>query len=301
MPDAIAPRDLPRYVPGEVLSASDSLGWKDVMQRSYRYAGLDVAVPALDHFTLVRYCHGTPRMQRRFEGAWSHAACGPGDISLMTRAQASQWHWDADIEVSHVYLAPALMARVARDVTGRCVSEVRLHDILCLRDPVLTGIVDSVAREARSGAAGNALYVEALGTQLAVHLLRHHASVSFAEAASRSRLAPQLERRLREYIDTHLHEPISLECLAEVAGLGVWTFSRRFRESFGSAPHAYVVGQRVERARRLLAEGRLAVKEVSAACGFADQAHLTRTLHARLGITPAVLRRRGGNRSLHGP
>jgi AraC family transcriptional regulator len=74
--------------------------------------------------------------------------------------------------------------------------------------------------------------------------------------------------------------------------MGVWSFARRFRESFGSAPHAYVVEQRVERARRLLARSSMPLKEVASVCGFADQAHLTRVFHERLKTTPAAVRNR---------
>lgn len=41
MPNIITPKELPHWVPGEVLSSSDNLGWKGVGHRSYRYAALD--------------------------------------------------------------------------------------------------------------------------------------------------------------------------------------------------------------------------------------------------------------------
>ena len=94
-----------------------------------------------------------------------------------------------------------------------------------------------------------------------------------------------------EYVDARLHEPLNLATLAAVAGLGVWNFSRRFRESFGRAPHAFVIDRRVERARRLLELGAIAVKEIAAECGFADQAHMTRVFQHRLKTTPAALKR----------
>ena len=74
--------------------------------------------------------------------------------------------------------------------------------------------------------------------------------------------------------------------------MGVCTFSRHFRETLGRAPHAFVIDRRVERAKRLLLQGDLAVKEVASSCGFADQAHLTRVFRCRLGTTPVQLRRR---------
>ena len=81
-----------------------------------------------------------------------------------------------------------------------------------------------------------------------------------------------------------------LEALAAVAGVGVWTFARHFRESFGRTPHAYVIERRIDRARRLLAQGGLPIKEVASVCGFADQAHMTRVFQTHLHTTPAALR-----------
>lgn len=290
MQTLITPGELPRWVPGDLLCASDDLGWKDVSMRAYHYPGLDVEVPALADFVVVAYRQGATRMERRFEGRWTRTRCVPGDCSLLTRAQASHWHWTEDIDVSHVYLSEGLVSRVAADMLGRSVAEVRLRDLLQTRDPTITGIVEAIAREAGQRACGSALYVEALGTQLAVHLLRHHASVSLREPSARGRLSPGQMRRLDEHIAEHLHEAITLEGLAGVAGLGTWTFARHFRRSYGRAPHAYVVDQRVVRAQQLLAHGSLALKEVASACGFADQAHLTRVMHDRLGTTPGQLR-----------
>lgn len=290
MPNSITPKELPEWVPGKVLSASDDLGWKDVAQRSYHYRGLDVEIPPLDRFMVVRYRAGQTPMDRRFEGRWSRADCAPGDASLLTMSQESHWHWTEDIDVSHVYLSDQLMSRVAGEVMERSVAEVRLDDVLCAKDPTLIAISDAITGEAMQRGMGGPLYVEALGTQLAVHLLRNYARVTFPSLKLSGRLSDVQLRRVLELIEARLHEALSLEDMANVAGLGVCTFSRRFRETQGRAPHAFVIDQRVKRAQQLLTIGDLAVKEVAASCGFADQAHMARVLRARLGLTPAKLR-----------
>jgi AraC family transcriptional regulator len=134
------------------------------------------------------------------------------------------------------------------------------------------------------------LYVEAAATQLVVHLLRKYARVTFRERTGEGRLSPAQVRRMMDYIESRLHEQLSLETLAAVAGMGVWTFTRHFRESFGRTPHAYIIERRIDRARRLLVEGSLPIKEVASVCGFADQAHMTRLFRAHLHTTPATLR-----------
>jgi len=291
MAELVPPSELPKWVPGKILAASDDLGWTGVGLRAYRYCGQDVEVPALRDFMVVSYKHGATRMERRFDGAWTKAKCEPGDVSLLTRSQRSHWCWTDDIDVCHVYLTERLVSGVANEIMGRAVAEVRLADVLKTQDDVVTSCVDAIAREARERLPGSGLYVEALGTQLAVHLLRKYASITLREPGGQGRLTQAQQLRITEYVDSRLHESLSLETLAKVVGLGVWSFTRRFRAAFGCAPHAFVVERRLERAQRLLAQGTTPVKQVASVCGFADQAHMTRVFHARLKTTPAALQR----------
>lgn len=287
----ITPRELPDWVPGTVLSTSDDLGWNGVGTRSYRYDGLDVEVPALSEFVIVAYRRGATHMQRRFEGGWTRTQCSPGDLSLLTRSQWSHWHWTDRIDVSHVYLTDRFVSGIASEVTDRTAAEVRLHDVLRIQDPILSSAIDALTREARLPQPGGAIYVEAVATQLVVHLIRNYASVRFEESPARSALTSVQRKRLTDYVDAHLHEPLGLEQLAAAVGLGLWNFTRRFRDAFGCTPHRYVVERRLDRARQLLLRSAMPVKEVASACGFADQAHMTRLFRERLNATPASLRR----------
>jgi AraC family transcriptional regulator len=292
--ELLTPAELPRWVPGKILAASDELGWRGVTLRAYRYEGQDVEVPAMRDFMIVAYHRGRTRMQRRFDGAWTRVVCEPGDLSLLTRSQRSHWHWSDDIDVNHVYLSESIVANVAAEAMERSIAEVRLHDVLKTQDPIVTRAVDAIAAEARSpGALGGKLYVESLGTMLAVHLLRHYASVSFRGSGDASGLSASQCRNLGDYIEAHLHEHLSLHDLATSVGLGLWTFTRRFRASFGMPAHAYLIDQRIERARQLLLHGTMPLKQVASLAGFSDQAHMTRAFHARLHRTPAQLRRSG--------
>jgi AraC family transcriptional regulator len=290
MTTIITPSEVPKYVPGTVTAASDDLGWNGVWLRGYRYGALDVIVPPVRDFTIVSYCRGATFMERRCEGAWTKAYCAPGDVSLLTRSQRSHWHWTEEIDVSHVYLSENFLSGICAEVTDRCIADVRLQDVLKSHDPIVTAAVAAVRREAQQQPLGSALYVEAVATQLAVHLLRKYASVTFREPSGKKGLSPTQVRRLTEYIDNRLHEQLSLETLAVVAGVGVWTFTRHFRASFGRTPHAYIIERRIDRARRLLAQSCLPIKEVALVCGFADQAHMTRVFQTHLRTTPALLR-----------
>lgn len=290
MATIITPSEVPKYVPGAITAASDDLDWNGVWLRGYHYTGLDVIVPPVRDFTIVSYRRGATLMERQCEGAWTTTHCAPGDVSLLTRSQRSHWHWTEEIDVSHVYLSENLISAVCAEITDRCVADVRLRDVLKSHDPIVTAAVAAITREARQQPLGSALYVEVVATQLVVHLLRNYASMTFHEPSSKGRLSPAQVRRLTAYIDSRLREQLNLETLAAVAGVGVWTFTRHFRESFGRTPHAYVIERRIDRARHLLAKTCLPIKEVASVCGFADQAHMTRAFHTHLNTTPAALR-----------
>jgi AraC-like DNA-binding protein len=109
--------------------------------------------------------------------------------------------------------------------------------------------------------------------------------------ASRGGLAPRALRRVREYIDEHVTENISLQALAEVAGLSRCHFARAFKQSVGTAPHAYLMQCRLERAERLLAETDLSLCQVALDSGFGDQSTFSRYFRRNFGVTPRSFRR----------
>ena len=287
----ISHAELPKWIPGKILRSSDELDWRDLRLRSYRYASQEVEVPGMRDFLVIAYRDGTPQMERRLDGRWTRARCRPGDISLLTHAQRSQWRWSEPIEVSHVYLSDAVVSRVAAEMMDRTVAEVELHDVLSTRDPSVTAIVHAIDTEAGQRSPGGGLYADALAVQLAVQLLRGYASVDVRRAGDTGKLSPAQERRVTEYIEDRLQSAIDLDSLAAVVGLGVWTFGRRFRASFGCAPHGYVVKRRVQSAERLIRGGSQPLKQIALMCGFSDQAHMTRLLRRHCSATPAALRR----------
>ncbi|MEU4350644.1 AraC family transcriptional regulator [Streptomyces sp. NPDC023838] len=61
---------------------------------------------------------------------------------------------------------------------------------------------------------------------------------------------------------------------------------RRFTEQIGLTPKTYGRVLRFDRAMRMLSRGGASLAEISALCGFYDQAHLNREFRALAGTTP---------------
>ncbi|MFS2051720.1 helix-turn-helix transcriptional regulator, partial [Variovorax sp. CT11-76] len=66
-------------------------------------------------------------------------------------------------------------------------------------------------------------------------------------------------------------------------------FQRAFREAVGMTPAHYARHARIGRAKALLREG-VALKDVAAECGFADQAHFSRWFRRCFGVAPGRYR-----------
>jgi AraC-like DNA-binding protein len=83
---------------------------------------------------------------------------------------------------------------------------------------------------------------------------------------------------------------VPIERLQRELGCSRRHLSSRFREAVGVGPKAYARLVRFGRAQQLLQRSTLDLAAVATACGYSDQAHLTREVRALSGATPAVLR-----------
>lgn len=288
----ITPDELPAWVPGRLTIASPDDGWDGVAVRGYHYEDSDVAVPPMRDYVVVAYRQGATSMHRRLDSAWSHERLGPGDVSLLTRAADSHWTWSSPIDVVHVYLTHDQLASTCRQMYEREVADVELHDTIKADDPEIHRTAMAIAHEAAQGGPGASLLVDALTCQLSVTILRRHANVLFREPGGAGPMTFRQEHAVREYVHAHLHRRLSLDELADAAGLSKFHFARCFRGSTGTTPHEFVLRCRVDRARLMVERTRTPLREVATTCGFSDQSHMNRQFRRRLGATPGQMRAR---------
>jgi AraC-like DNA-binding protein len=111
-----------------------------------------------------------------------------------------------------------------------------------------------------------------------------------ATALRRDRGEHAAVRRARRHLQERWDQPVSLAELAGVAGLSRFELLRRFQQQNGLTPHAFQRDLRVERARAMLADG-VPGAAVAAACGFADQPHLSRVFKRLVGVSPGTYAR----------
>jgi len=138
----------------------------------------------------------------------------------------------------------------------------QLHDCL-LQD------TESLAAEAR---------LALIGERITGHLTR----------APRPAPAPEpgIAWQLRQFLDDRITSQVSLAQAAATLDRSAPHLVRSFTRQFGLSPHAYVIGRRIDAARRLMLRG-AAPADVATAVGFYDQAHFNRHFKRHTATTPA--------------
>ncbi|MFK0229577.1 AraC family transcriptional regulator [Streptomyces sp. NPDC090303] len=107
---------------------------------------------------------------------------------------------------------------------------------------------------------------------------------------------PRVAHALRELLDARVVEGVTLDEAALLLHAHPAHLVRAFSGAFGIAPHQYLTARRIDRARRLLLDGRAPV-DVVASTGFYDQSHLNRSFKRIVGTTPGRFAGARGGRS----
>ncbi|GAA2481260.1 AraC family transcriptional regulator [Streptomyces longisporus] len=149
-----------------------------------------------------------------------------------------------------------------------------------LRDPVLRRRVGQL--HTALAHAGDELEAESRLTFIGERL---RSQLRPSAGADAPRPDPALARRLRELLDERVVDGLTLDEAAGLVHAHPAHLVRAFSTAYGIAPHQYLNSRRVDRARRLLLDGR-SPGEVATATGFFDQSHLTRHFRKLVGVTP---------------
>ena len=121
--------------------------------------------------------------------------------------------------------------------------------------------------------------------------IRNHGAY---EALSQLEMATRSTDRLKpvlEYIESHYALAITLDDLAEVAGMNPKYFCRVFRALTHHSPVDYLNFYRIEQAANLLDSTDLPITEVGNSCGFCESSYFTKVFKKYKGLTPISYRR----------
>jgi transcriptional regulator GlxA family with amidase domain len=114
-------------------------------------------------------------------------------------------------------------------------------------------------------------------------------------------LEPKSDRiqKAIDHANANLRNALTVEELADIAGLSPRQFSRAFTAETGQSPAKAVEHLRVEAARLLLESGRLSLDVIADEVGLTDRERMRRAFLRTIGQPPQAVRR--GSRETRGP
>ena len=244
----------------------------------------DFAFPR--HFHLEYHVGLLLSGQQRFVSGGERCLAGRGDTLLMAPEQI---HDGASLggegyRIRILAIEPDWLDAASRSLSDGRQGAPRLTSST-LREPVLQRHLQAV----HAGFfGGTALALESALWPALACLLGQGSTLRVREP-ERGFDAPTWQR-LREWLESRLESPPSLEELAAFCGLSPWQALRRFRQHCGLPPQQWLTQLRLERALPLVLRGTQPLSQVALQLGFYDQAHFSRLFRRTYGLPPARLR-----------
>lgn len=103
---------------------------------------------------------------------------------------------------------------------------------------------------------------------------------------------PAFSIQVKRYITENYSEPLTLESIAQSLNYSTSYLSIQFKQSTGCSPIDYFIQVRIEKARILLIETNVSLREIAANVGYHDVYYFSRLFKKRVGVSPGQFRRK---------
>jgi len=285
--------DLSKIYPEAILASSKDLGWQNIRVMHVRNESGDMDVPALENHCVIVKLEPSVHVTANINGYDFDGFLGPDDIAIIPAGMASNWHWSdgRSHEMLYIYLEPSFLQTTAENCTLNY-DQTMIEPQIGVRDEQLSHLAMSLFYELKAENIVGRLYADSVASVLGIQLVRHYSCLKDI-GISKGGMAPNKLRRVLEFIKDKLDQQdgIDLDALAHEVRMSRFHFSRVFKESMGLSPINYIVRQRIERAKKLLAETDLPIADIALRSGFSGQSHFTTFFGKLVGVTPRSFRR----------
>lgn len=118
-----------------------------------------------------------------------------------------------------------------------------------------------------------------------IHGMAHEFAMKVHYAKVGGMGSPRLTNMMT-YIEEHLTDKITLQDVADAAGLSRNYACRVFKDELGITMNEFIMQERIEEAKRLLRDNNLQIYEIAERLQFCSQSYFTQCFHKFTDITP---------------
>jgi len=170
------------------------------------------------------------------------------------------------IRLFALLLSKELLARIALD--NGISPAFHLQEIFFVEDLVVAQMTKSILAPVRQGEPLDRLALDNIAMVLGAHTLQQHCGTPKFASSPRQGLEAWQKLRTEEMLRASLEGNISVDELAIACSLSASHFARRFRHSFGTSVHQYLIRLRIDHAKHLLADSDKPLVEIALRSGF---------------------------------
>lgn len=274
---------------GKVNSRIDAPG-VCVQVVDYRWQrGTEIVEHECDH-VLRRRAHpsrlGVTAMLGNAQQPFGHLMFFPADVSIRTKAAANDERVQTiTCRFDHNWFAKA--AEVPREWSSE-----ELARCLDLRNGRIDHAIQWMGLEAASPGMASPLLIESLASVVAVELARYFArtDANLRVRTREGKLLPSHLNRVIDYIESSTHKCPTIDEIATMCDVSSAHLRRAFKNTTGHTIHHYVETMRLNKAKALLSETDLPLKEISYRLGFAASSTFSSVFRKSQGETPSGFR-----------
>lgn len=249
---------------------------------------------APDNIALVMFAKQPQRRVSLNSDRIRTADIGVGTLEIVPFQSDLFASWPVEKQNLLIALDPARLRRLAGIEFDHDTPELYPPGMGFVDGTALT-IASQICQEMTRPDCASAELLDALITVFTVHLLRTHSSLSAArQIVTKGGLPPMVWKRVDEFIHEGLSGQLTLEQLAQIAGLSPSHFIRAFRQTTGQTPYRYIISCRLIRAQEMIRENRATIGEIARSVGFSSNSHMTAMMKRNWNTTPTQLRLSGG-------
>ncbi len=163
---------------------------------------------------------------------------------------------------------------------------VNIHNAAQMRRDLLR-----LANEILFPGFASSIVIEGIGISLIGQLARHLWQAGQSRPLGKGGLAPWQMRRIRGRVESDPECKLPTVCeLAGLTGVSVRHLERAYKRSTGQRIYEYITDVRIDRARELLSQRDLPLKEISARLGFSAPHSFSAAFRRVTGQTPRTYR-----------
>lgn len=262
--------------------------WGGIALEKYQVPALFVPRHEHPEHFLSLILSGTVKYEVNTKGQNLRFTSRPGTIFLVPRGTVDQDSWAGPTQRIVVAIHSLLLTNLLEETSDE--ADVELTERWDLIDEHISALLHEMAADLDDGSPAGSIYGESLANTLGVYLLKRYAVRRFTPVAHKGGLPGYRLKRVLDYIAASLEENISLAQLSAIAGMSPHYFSELFKQSTGRTPHAYVLVQRIERAKQRLCDPKCSIIDAGLDSGFENPSHFARVFRRLVGTTPSRFR-----------